>query len=91
MTKLAVGFAEAEKMTDISQWTWRRLVSRGTVKAARCGDRIVIPISELKKIVKAGATHETGEKGKTVRRAVADRNKELGAEKTEKGTTGRSK
>jgi hypothetical protein len=69
MTKLAVGFAEAEKLTDISQWTWRRLGSRGTVKAARIGDRIVIPIKELEKFVKAGAAHETGEKGKT-RRAV---------------------
>ncbi len=64
MTKLAVGFAKAEEMTDISQWTWRRLVNLGTVKAARVGDRIVIPIKELQKIVKAGAAHETGEKGK---------------------------
>jgi hypothetical protein len=67
MTKLAVGFAEAEEMTDISQWTWRRLVNLGTVKAARVGDRIVIPIKELQKIVKAGAAHGTGEKGKGVR------------------------
>jgi hypothetical protein len=64
MTKLAVGFTEAEEMTDIFQWTWRRLVNRGTVKAARVGDRIVIPIKELERIVKAGATHETGEKGR---------------------------
>lgn len=68
MTKLAVGFAEAEELTNISQWTWRRLVSKGTVKVARVGDRIVIPIKELQKIVKAGAAHETGEKGKAAAR-----------------------
>jgi excisionase family DNA binding protein len=59
MTKLSVGLQEAESMTGISQHTFRKLVKRGKVRVARIGRRIVIPITELEKLVKPGAKLES--------------------------------
>jgi len=64
MTKLAVGLQEAQEMTGISHFTLRRMVRLRKIKAARVGRRILIPVSELENLVKPGAAHETGEKGK---------------------------
>jgi excisionase family DNA binding protein len=55
MTKLSVGLEEAQEITGISSHTFRKLVRNGKIKAARVGRRILIPISELKKLVRPGA------------------------------------
>jgi len=55
MTKLSVGLEQAEEMTGISHHTFRKLVRKGKIKAARVGRRIVIPIGELERLVKPGA------------------------------------
>lgn len=60
MTKLSVGLVEAEVMTGISSVTLRRMVRLGKVKAARVGRRLLIPVSELEKLVKPGAASKTG-------------------------------
>jgi excisionase family DNA binding protein len=52
MTKLSVGLEQAEEMTGISHHTFRKLVRKGKIKAARVGRRIVIPIAELERLVK---------------------------------------
>jgi excisionase family DNA binding protein len=63
MTQLSVGLAQAEEMTGLSQFTLRRLVKRGKVRAARVGRRILIPMTELERLTKPGANTEskTGE------------------------------
>jgi excisionase family DNA binding protein len=60
MTKLSVSLEEAQELTGISQHTFRKLVKRGRIKAARVGRRIVIPVTELEKLVKPGAILASG-------------------------------
>ncbi len=62
MTKLSVGLQEAQEMTGISHFTFRRMVKQGKIEAARVGRRVLIPVSELEKLVKPGATSGTGRK-----------------------------
>lgn len=62
MTQLAVGLREAGDSTGISQHTLRRMVKSGRLQAVRVGRRILIPISELEKLMKPGAVSQTGRK-----------------------------
>lgn len=50
--KIAVSLAEAEKLVSISRFTLRRQIKSGTLKCARVGRRLVIPLSELEKLVR---------------------------------------
>jgi excisionase family DNA binding protein len=59
MTQLSVGLVEAEQMTGLSKHTWRRMVKDGRVRAARVGRRILIPMSELERMTKPGATTQS--------------------------------
>ena len=52
MNKLTVSLDEAEKLTSISRFTLRRQIKRGNLKVARVGRRLVIPLSELEKLVR---------------------------------------
>jgi excisionase family DNA binding protein len=62
MTKLTVGLQEAQEMTGISHFTFRRMVRLGKIKAVRVGRRVLIPVTELEKLVKPGAISSTGRK-----------------------------
>jgi excisionase family DNA binding protein len=62
MTKLSVGLQEAQEMTGISHFTFRRMVKHGKIKAVRVGRRVLIPVAELEKLVKPGAVSGTGRK-----------------------------
>jgi excisionase family DNA binding protein len=62
MTKLSVGLQEAQEMTGISHFTFRRMVKQGKIRAARVGRRVLIPVAELERLVKAGAVSGTGRK-----------------------------
>lgn len=62
MTKLSVGLQEAQDMTGISHFTFRRMVRNGTLKGVRVGRRLLIPVTELEKLVKPGAVSRTGRK-----------------------------
>jgi excisionase family DNA binding protein len=62
MAKLSVGLQEAQEMTGISHFTFRRMVRNGKIKAVRVGRRLLIPVSELEKLVKPGAISATGQK-----------------------------
>ena len=55
MTKLTVGLQEAQEMTGISHFTFRRMVRLGKIKAVRVGRRVLIPVTELEKLVKPSA------------------------------------
>jgi excisionase family DNA binding protein len=52
MEKLAVSLAEAETLTSVSRFTLRRQIKRGLLKVSRVGRRIVIPLSELQKLIR---------------------------------------
>jgi excisionase family DNA binding protein len=52
MDRIAVSLAEAERLTSISRFTLRRQIKRGLLRAARVGRRLVIPVSELEKLVR---------------------------------------
>jgi excisionase family DNA binding protein len=62
MAKLSVGLQEAQEMTGISHFTFRRMVRNGKIKAVRVGRRLLIPVTELEKLVKPGAVSATGRK-----------------------------
>ena len=52
MEKLGVSLDEAAKMTSVSAFTLRRQIKRGNLKVVRVGRRLVIPISELEKLMR---------------------------------------
>lgn len=52
MEKLGVSLDEAAKLTSVSAFTLRRQIKRGNLKVARVGRRLVIPLSELTKLVR---------------------------------------
>jgi len=52
MEKLTVSLDEAEKLTSVSRFTLRRQIKSGNLKVARVGRRLVIPVSELEKLVR---------------------------------------
>ena len=62
MVKLSVGLQEAQEMTGVSHFTFRRMVKNGKIRAVRVGRRLLIPITELEKLVKPGAISSTGRK-----------------------------
>jgi excisionase family DNA binding protein len=75
MEKMAVGLDEAAKMTSVSRFTLRRQIKRGVIKVARVGRRLVIPISELEKLVSPSVSSNEShpEQPKTVQRKVMSR------------------
>lgn len=50
--KLAVKIPEAAEMLSVSAQTVRRMVANGTLKASRKTRHVLIPISELERIMK---------------------------------------
>jgi hypothetical protein len=55
LEKFSYTLEEAELATGISRWTWRRMALKNLIQFARCGKRVVIPASELRRVVAAGA------------------------------------
>lgn len=53
MEKIGVSLEEAAKLTSVSAFTLRRQIKCGNLKVARIGRRVVIPVSELEKLVNA--------------------------------------
>jgi excisionase family DNA binding protein len=53
--RIGLSLAEAEARTGVSRYTLRRMITAGTLKAARFGRRIVISTAELETLLNAGA------------------------------------
>jgi excisionase family DNA binding protein len=53
--RLALSLSEVEERTGVSRYTLRRMTIAGTLKAVRFGRRIVIPSSELEKLLSPGS------------------------------------
>jgi excisionase family DNA binding protein len=60
MERIGVSLDEAAKLTSVSAFTLRRQIKRGNLKVARVGRRVVIPLSELEKLLRP-PTNSSGE------------------------------
>lgn len=45
------GVQEAQELTGISRWTWRRWAYDGRVASVKLGKRLLIPASEIQRLV----------------------------------------
>jgi hypothetical protein len=46
-----MGVDEAEILSGISRWTWRQYAYRGRVESRKVGARLLIPLSEIRRIL----------------------------------------
>ena len=51
LTTEYLGVAEAEQVTGVSRWTWRRWAYDGKVASVKLGKRLLIPTSEIERLV----------------------------------------
>ena len=49
-----VGVDTAEAMTDVSRWTWRRWAYDRRIASIKLGKRLLIPVSEIRRVVDEG-------------------------------------
>lgn len=49
-----VGVDGAERMTGISRWTWRRMVYDNRIGSTKVGKRLLIPVSEIRRVLAEG-------------------------------------
>jgi excisionase family DNA binding protein len=49
-----LGVQEAEAVTGISKWTWRRWAYDGKIESLKLGKRLLIPRLEIDRLVSAG-------------------------------------
>lgn len=46
--------SECELISGLSRWTWRRYAYAGTIASVKVGPRLLIPRSEIDRIMRAG-------------------------------------
>jgi hypothetical protein len=49
-----VSVDQAEIMTGVSRWTWRQYAYRGHMESCKVGARLLIPISEIRRVIAEG-------------------------------------
>jgi hypothetical protein len=49
-----VGVADAEIITGMSRWFWRRAAYDGDVESVKVGSRLLIPLSEIRRVIAEG-------------------------------------
>ena len=49
-----VGVDQAEVMSGLSRWTWRHYAYAGKIASVKAGKRLLIPVSEIRRIMSAG-------------------------------------
>ena len=49
-----LGVAEAETITGVSKWTWRRWSYDGKIASVKLGKRLLIPTSEIQRMIERG-------------------------------------
>ncbi len=45
---------EAEQMTGLSRWTWRRHAYSGRLAYSKVGSRLLLPIEEINRFIEEG-------------------------------------
>ena len=58
-----LGVAEAEALTGVSRWTWRRWAYDGKVSSVKLGKRLLIPASEISRLVAEGTRSRVWSRG----------------------------
>jgi hypothetical protein len=56
------GFAEPERESGVSNWTWRRLADRGIIRTIYIGARRLVPNDEVERIQREGVPRKRGAK-----------------------------
>lgn len=77
------GVDEAEAMTGVSRWTWRSYCYAGKIESCKVGARLLIPVSEIKRVLTEGTRHRrdgraAGEPAEKSRRAAIVRSPDAG-------------
>jgi len=49
-----LGVDNAEAMTGVSRWTWRRWAYDRKIASVKLGKRLLIPVSEIRRVVEEG-------------------------------------
>jgi hypothetical protein len=49
-----VSVDQAEILTGVSKWTWRAYAYKGTVESCKVGARLLIPITEIRRVISEG-------------------------------------
>lgn len=73
-----LGVAEVEALTGVSRWTWRRWAYDGKVSSVKLGKRLLIPSSEITRLVSENTrprlikTQEASQKQRAVANACSE-------------------
>lgn len=49
-----LGVDDAEIMSGLSKWTWRKYAYEGRVASTKVGRRLLIPVAEIERIMREG-------------------------------------
>ena len=49
-----LGVDQAEIMSGLSRWTWRRYAYEGKIASVKAGKRLLIPVSEVRRVMAEG-------------------------------------
>lgn len=55
-----LGVADAEALTGVSRWTWRRWAYDGKVASVKLGKRLLIPSAEISRLVEENTRPRLG-------------------------------
>jgi predicted site-specific integrase-resolvase len=51
MKRQFLSVVEAEEVTGISRWTWRRWAYAGRCESVKCSTRLLLPVAEIERIM----------------------------------------
>ncbi len=60
-----VSVAEAEALTGVSRWTWRVYAYKGRVSSVKVGKRLLLPVTEVRRILSEGNRPRVDNDGNT--------------------------
>jgi hypothetical protein len=49
-----MGVDDAEVMSGLSKWTWRKYAYEGRIASTKVGRRLLIPVAEIERIMSEG-------------------------------------
>jgi hypothetical protein len=49
-----LGVDEAEILTGRSRWSWRKDAYQGRIASVKCGRRLILPLSEIRRVMAEG-------------------------------------
>lgn len=53
--------ADAEALSGLSRWTWRRMAYDRKVSSVKIGSRLLIPMSEIRRVMDGGLRPRRGD------------------------------